>query len=352
MIPVLTVPYTWAATHGTFTVLGGARGNPERTIERSDAGESGELEPAALAAVLASVTSRGDSGFFASASGEAWAYLPGSEASLVRLVPGGGVVREIGSRGHLDGAIRAALEAAPAVPAVDSARVEATASAGIHAGRNAVDLVGTAIDREFPWSPTWTFRTGEAGVAWSSDPVAGATVRLRATGQGNQGYIVEDDYIEAVSGWQVRGLASLRLTGGPLSVEVGYRPTLAFGGDDDNAERPVLTPVGDYDDDADALSAGGFVQHRIEVVGSARLGSSWTLDGVALLRVRDPAPDAPVSGIAQARHLRLDVGRRLADACSLHVAAGWTDVLSDTGVSTLDPTAWVAVRWTAPPARK
>lgn len=340
MICWLFAPIATAAD-GSLLVLAGGRGNPERTLELPDAAESGELEPAALGAVIAGLTARPSDAVFATVQAEVWTYVPVTYASLLRVVPGVGAVLDPGSRGHVDAALRLGLEVAPGMPDADNVRSEATLAVGTDLGESRLDLVGAAVDREFPFEPLWTFRTLEGGLRLTSSPTGGLSLRVQATAQANQGFVFETgEGMEPASGAQARAQLAVRGSDGPWSLEIGYRPTYAVGGDDDEAIRPVLTPSGDYSEDADALSSGGFLQHRLDLVGSARLGEAWSVDLVGLLRLRDAAA---ADALATTRHARVDVARSVSERLALHLALGWTDTRTADGVSTLDPAGWMAI---------
>lgn len=341
-----------AGTTASIDGIVGARGDAEATLEQPTAREDAPLEPSATAAVLAEVRRSWKSGPWLGVAGEAWTYLPEPSPTLLRVTPRGGLALSLGDRGHLDLGARYALEAVPLRPSLHSGRAEATAGAGLTLGDHALEVVATGVDRRWLGTPEWSFRTAEGAVTWGWQP-SDWRFGARAAAQANAGSTVSSDgTLARATGYQVRLGASTGYTRGAVDVSVDYRVYLSKEGQVGDAVRPQFTPVGEYDDDADALSAGGFVQHRLSAALGATFGR-WDLTADALGRVRINQAGQPAAALSRTAHVAADLGRDLGHGgLQVHAVLGVSAFGTPSGAGALDPYGWVGVRWrrmAAPP---
>ncbi len=140
-------------------------------------------------------------------------------------------------------------------------------------------------------------------------------------------------------GTQVRGVAGVGLTAGNADVMLRYRPIVARAGeDDDDTVRPQFTSLGDYTEDADAVSSGGFVQHRLEM-NAAWVAGPWTARTGALGRLRSG------EGLVRTGHAHIGLDRTVGDRWMVTGTVGATAVELGSGVAFVDVYGWVGVRW-------
>lgn len=343
---MLLIATAWAGGAGEVDVLAGVRGNAESTLEQPQAATLDTLEPSATVALLVQGRWRWKSGLWLAGSGEAWTYAPEPDATLLRVVPAAGAALDLGKRAHLDLAARYSLEEVPLRADRVNGRAEATASLGGDLGAHRISIVALGVSRDWFDLPAWSFRTAEAGVTWAWQPSA-FRVGARATGQLNAGSTVNaDGGLDAATGQQLRLGASAGWTGRSWDVGLDYRLFLADEGEVEDAARPQFTPVGDYDDDADALSAGGFTQHRLGVTASGRFGAAWSLDVDLLARVRVNEPGQTTAALVRTVHAGVDVGRVLTGPWSVHAVGAFTSLDLPAGGTSYDPSGWLVLRWT------
>ncbi|MEQ1501580.1 MAG: hypothetical protein ABMB14_05085 [Myxococcota bacterium] len=338
-----------AGTTASVDVLAGARGDPEATLEQPTNGPDAGLEPTATAAVLAEVRRSWKKGPWLGVAGEAWTYLPEADPTLLRVAPRGGLALRLGDHAHLDAGARYALEIVPLRTSLDSGRAEVTLATGPILGDHAFDLVATGVDRAWFGTPAWSFRTVEGGMTWAWQP-SDWRLGARATGQANAGSTIgPGGALEAATGQQLRLGVSTGYTKGSVDVSADYRMYLASEGQVEDAVRPQFTPIGEYDDDADALSAGGFVQHRLSATVGATFGL-WTLSADALGRIRINEDGQSSAALTRTGHLAFDVGRDLGDdGFQVHGVLGVNGFATPTGAGSFDPYGWLGVRWRLPP---
>ncbi|MCB9679080.1 MAG: hypothetical protein H6737_28520 [Alphaproteobacteria bacterium] len=329
-------------------LLLGGRSAPESTLQVAPAGAptepgetpASELEPSALAGLEGSVTLRHDSGVWASLDGTAWLLVPESEADRVVLGPAVGWSKGERTRFDLAGRYRADL--VPLRSSASSGRIEALARVSATGGAHTVELASTFVDRHFYTEPAWSFRALDTGATWRLD-ADGVRAAVGASFQVNQGVREAGEALEAEHlGTQARGLASVGLNRGGFDVEVRYRPILAFAGEiEDDTVRPVIGPLGDYAEDVDAVSGGGFVQHRLDVEG-AMVSGGWTVRAGALGRLRD---GSGATGLVRTGHAHLGAERALGDHWALVGTVGILAAELTGGTGFVDVYGWGGVRW-------
>lgn len=347
---ILFLTSAFAATTAEISVIAGVRGNAESTLEQPHATSIDGLEPSATAAILGDVRQRWKSGLWLAGGGELWTYAPEPDPTLMRATPAGGGSFTLGKHGHLDVAARYTLEAVPLRVDRTSGRAEATGSAGFTASAHGVDVVAVGVSRDWFDLPQWSFRTGELGLTWAWQPSA-FRLGARASGQYNAGWTTNTaGSLDPATGQQVRLGGSAGWTERAWDLSLEYRLYLADEGQVVDASRPQFTPVGDYDDDADALSAGGFTQHRLALSANGTIDKVWSVDANVLARFRINEPGQPSAALVRTFHAGLDVGRQLGGPWSLHVVGGITTLDSPTGSGSYDPSGWLSLRW-APPGK-
>lgn len=352
MIPFVPLAHSALPVALEVAALAGVRGNAESTLEQPEAATLGPLEPSATAAVLVAARGRWSSGVWLAGSGEVWTYVPEPDPTLLKLVPAAGGTFDVGRRGHVDLAARYSFEAVPLRSDRTNGRAEATARGGLALGPHRVDLLAAGVSRDWFGLPAWSFRTAEAGLAWQWQPSA-FRLGARATGQYNAGWTVDAaGGLDAATGQQLRLGASTGWTGRGWDVGAEYRLYVADEGQVEDAARPQFTPVGDYDDDADALSAGGFVQHRLGLAAHAALGADYAVEASVLARIRANETSGAPAALNRSFHAGLDVQRALTASWSLHAVAGLSLLELPGGGSSADPTAWLLLRWSRPTGAK
>lgn len=336
------------SSSATVDVLVGARGDPEATLEQPRSAPDAPLEPSATTAILGEARRSWERGPWVGVSGEAWTYLPEPDPTLFRLTPRIGWSSAVGEHGHVDLAARYAFEAVPLRPSLDSGRAEATLACGPTFGDHGLDLVATGVDRRWFGTSQWSFRTAEGGLQWRWQP-SDWRFGARATGQANAGFTIgPDGTTEPATGRQLRLGATVGYTHGAFDVSAEYRLYVAGEGQVEDAVRPQFTPIGEYDDDADALSAGGFVQHRLSGALGGTFGP-WRLTADALGRLRVNEAGQPSAALVRSGHLAVDLGRRLGErGPQLHATVGVNAFQTPVGTGAFDPYGWVGVRWSIP----
>ncbi|MEZ4238542.1 MAG: hypothetical protein R3F59_20785 [Myxococcota bacterium] len=335
----------WAAAaqaadvDGAVDVRFGVRTEPQLTVEhehgeveareREEEEEDG-WEPSGLVALVA--TGRvASGGGWAGATGEVWAYPPEEHGTVLRLAPAAGYGAGGSGTPRLDLAARYALELAPADPAVDGGRAEATASlGGAHLG-----LALDALHHAYFSRPTWSFGAASLGPRWQVDRGA-LRFELRAAGQLNAGHDARD---APVTGGQGRLRLGAGLTHGPVDLRAEAEGIVAVGGGAPAAFLPPFTSLGAYDVDIDALSAGGFTQVRAGLDLVAALGQRDAVLASAVGRLRFPTLPAADLDVA---HVALGLRHDLGDHVSVS-ALGAVDAWRQGPTRVVDPYAWVGL---------
>jgi hypothetical protein len=208
-----------------------------------------------------------------------------------------------------------------------------------------MDVIALGVSRDWFDLPAWSFRTAEAGLSWEWQPSA-FRLGARATGQYNAGWTINaTNGLNAATGEQLRLGASGGWTSHGWDISLEYRLYLADEGEVEDAARPQFTPIGDYDDDADALSAGGFTQHRLGVSLNGSFAEVWTLNASLLARQRLNEPQQITSVLSRTFHADINLGRSLGGPWSLHGVAGLTTLDLPDGEASYDPSGWLMLQW-------
>jgi hypothetical protein len=327
------------AAEGSVNVVVGGRTTPDAAIEQPTEWEP-RLEPMALLAVTGEVEARGES-TWVGLDAAAWALAPEADAMLLALGPRGGVHGRVGSAA-LEAAARYDAQLYPVTVDGTSGRADVIGRVRFGDGALQPELWVEGVDRWYPFEDPWSFRTAEV--------VAGVTgvrghwhTKLHASGQINDG----------AGGWgqQLRGSAEVGYSGRRSALWARLRGIQAFAGDPDLASRSQFTPLGDYSDDADALSDGGFQQLRVDAGASSGVGP-WVVGMSVLGRLRagtDPSRDT----YAQTGHLQLDVERPWGGLFATPVDGPWwfvgTAGVSAVGLSSgrgfVDVYAWAGLSY-------
>ena len=322
------------------TLLAGARTAPESSVQLPSAGE-GDFAPSALVSANVRLRLGGDQGAWARLELGGWGYT-----DLDASVATGGL--GLGWRGtmgqtNLDLAGRYDAQVFPVLFDASNGRAELIGSARRAAPTWSLTGQATGIDRRFVGESGFT--TGELGAVFGWSPGAcgldvGASAQVNAA---NTGAI----------GLQGRTLLRLRAGAGSWHVAVEHRLIYAADGEAERESRAAITATGDYSDDIDALSGGGFVQNRVGVSGAFNAGP-WTLSagGFARFRGAETEEEAAVSFIrtwsGQAR-----VERAFGDDLDVFVAGGAAGATLATGTGYVDTFGWLGldVRFPSAPPR-
>lgn len=316
----------------------GGRSAPESALEglEDHGGEEEEIEPAALAALDLSLSNRWASGLGLGVTGAVWGYAPEGEISVLRLEPWAGYYGSGDAGWQPTAAARYRAETLPWLNTASSGRAEVLLG-GQHLGerrRASVSLQG--IDRRYFNSPSLSFRTGaliaEGDLTSHHAPIL---IGGWASAQVNQSLALSGaDGL----GWQARVGARGSVPFDRGAVGFAYRFYLAQGGEDESAKRRQFDLFGDYADDADALSVGGFTQHRVQLDGSAAFGP-WTTSLLAMARLR--AGEGGESTFAVTLHAHGNLVRQLARGWQAGVSLGVSDVRLDGGGGYTDVYGWL-----------
>lgn len=326
------------AGDGAVDLWVGGRTAPESALEQEDdwGFDEADIEPSPLAALLGRYDHRGDVGWFGG-SASLWGVGEEGEMSLLGLSPRAGLGGDLGAL-RLDGAARYDLLWYPAQRDVSSGRAEALGSLRLPGDALTPSLELLVVDRHHPARTAWSVRWGAATLAVTATPGA-SELRLEGTAQVNDSV--------AGPGRQLRGAVRAQHSVGAWTGWVRYELLRADGGEVQAVTRPLFTPVGDYSADADALSAGGFLQHRGEL-GLATMLGPWTLRARAL--VRDRASEAADLGAAQrAGHGQLDLERALGRDLHAVGALGASAASFPLGRGYLDAYGWLGLSWRPTP---
>jgi hypothetical protein len=169
---------------------------------------------------------------------------------------------------------------------------------------------------------------------------------LGAAWQANQGWtIAADGTLDRSTGTQLRAEAEIGLATRQVDVWIRYRPIAAYEGDYAEAAQPQFTPIGEYADDADALSAGGFFQHRVDAEVSYE-SKGWTMGAEGLVRLRESQPGDLAASFAQTIHGQLSVERAIgAKEWSWVGVLGVSSAELVDGRSYVDVYGWLGAEW-------
>ena len=322
------------------TVQAGARTSPESAIQVPSAWE-GEFEPSAL--VYADVRARfgKTAGPWARLELGGWGYAPDLDASLALGGVGvgwGGAVgpADVSLAGRYDG------QWFPLLNVATNGRAEVIARARYDAKAWGISGQFTGVDRRFVGATGFT--TGELGVVASLTPAPAFAVDVGASGQANHG-------VGPVGG-QLRTIERVRVGAKAWRFALEHRFVWALEGESEEETRPAFTPVGDYADDVDALSGGGFVQHRFSASGVVTAGK-WTVTAGGFGRFRS-AEEEEEEEVAFVRSFggQARVQRTLSPAVELFGAGGAVGATRGSGQGFVDGFGWVGVELHAAPKPK
>ncbi len=321
------------AAEGHLDLFAGGRTAPDAALEQPSEWEP-EIEPSALAAIVGSVQSFHGEAWWG-VDGQAWGVAPEADATLLGLGPRAGIGAGAG-KARFELAGRYDAELYPVIIDPTNGRAEALASGAVDLGTARPFLLAEGVVRTYFVEEAWSFHAAQAdgGIELAGDS---ARVVFTGTWQINAG---RDAIGEFVPGQQVRGTVDLGLSARNLEAFASYQLIHAWNGAADEAARSQFTPLGSYSSDADALSAGGFLQHLGEIGCSAEVGG-FTLRGSALARFRDADPGA--ASYANTLHGQVDVHHDLSERVIgiFTLGASAAEVVS--GQSFVDLYGWVGV---------
>lgn len=345
LLIAILCPQAQAAPRVELTVLAGARTAPEASVERPDEWDL-EVDPSVLAALLGEAAIDTDPGLSLGLRGAAWGYLPEEDADRLQLEPWAGWLFTDDSGVEVDVAARYAWFAVPMLASSSSRRGEALLRTGLRRDGWLVQARAVGIDRTYPRQPGWSFRSVEAGADAVVDlGDSGLRAELGAAGQGNWGRSLEPaGDTTAVPGSQLRLAAGLGHATRSVDLRLRYRLYLARAGEAEDTVRPQFTPVGEISDDADALSAGGFTQHRVEGSLAWERGD-WGAAASALLRLRDNTDPNADASFARTIHGQLTGERELGDRWALSATVGSSAARLEDGREYVDVYAWLGLSW-------
>lgn len=325
----------FAAAHASpsadATILAGARTAPESSIQLPSAREVG-FDPSGLLAANLRARFGEEAGPWLRLAIGAWGYAPDLDASLATGSVGLGWRGTTGET-HLDVAGRYDGQAYPGVMAASNGRGELIASARRTGERWSISGQATGLDRRFLGETGFT--TGELGtvIGWSPGAYGldvGVSAQANAATEGSVGA-------------QGRTLLRLRAGGPSWHMALEHRLIYALEGEAEHESRAAITATGDYSDDIDALSGGGFLQNRVGVSGAVSAGA-WTVSagGFGRFRGAESEEEAAVSFVrtwsGQAR-----LQRALGEDVDLFLAGGAAGATQGSGTGYVDAFGWVGV---------
>ena len=320
------------------TVRGGGRTAPESAVEGPEPDEG--AEPAALLSGDVSLAERLDSGLSLGIGGSFWIYAPEPDVDVFRLEPWVGYAPERTDDHRFTPTLAARYrwESFPWVTTASSGRGEVLLGGHVGAPRRTWALSVQGIDRRYFDGHVLDFRAASAGVEVPllPDP-SRARLGLWVSGQVNEAL---SPLAEERLGWQGRVGAQGSLPLRRATLGFSYRFYLAAGGEGEGATRRQFDPFGDYADDADALSVGGFTQHRLQLDGSAFVGP-WTLGLFAMSRVR--SGEGGESTFALTLHTHGTVSRQIGRGVEAGLSLGVSDVRYADGGGFTDVYGWLGL---------
>lgn len=313
------------------TLFAGARTAPESAIMVPSAWE-GDFEPSGVVAADVRARLGQGQGPWARLELGAMGYAPDGDASLGI---GGVGIGWGGRRGALDlsAAGRCDGQVFPWLGAASNERAEVVLRARHDAPGWSLGGQLAGVDRRFVGAAG--FSTAELGAVLALTPGAWG-VDVGASGQGNRDWAGQP-------GAQARSLLRVHAGGASWRVVVDHRFIYALEGEVEEETHAAFTPFGDYADDVDALSGGGFVQQRIGASGAVDV-RGWTVSAAGFARFRSPEEEeeARISFVrtwaGQAR-----VQRAVREGVAVFVVAGASSATVGTGAGYLDTFGWVGV---------
>ncbi len=346
MTLTLLLAAAWAEPDTELELYLGGRTAPEASIQLPRHWEN-ELEPTLVPALIAHWRWAGEAGGWTRVRLGLWGSAPEEDANLLEVGPRLGLARSHAGW-RLDLALAYDLQVYAILPEATNGRWEGYGRVSRSLGGQDLALEARALHRTYPLQLSWGFQSVEAGPSWAATLAGGLRASAEASLQANAGYVLSaaTDPVRA-TGRQLRGHLELGYGAGRWDLRAGYRPILAWGGLSDEGARPQFTPKGEYTDDADALSAGGFVQHRLDV-GAVWGREAWTFHARALGRMRLGAP-TEAQTLTRTLHGSLGADRDLGPGLLAVAEVGASRVLLSDGASYLDLSGWVGLRWRSPP---
>lgn len=318
------------AAEGRLDVIAGVRTAPDAALEQPAEWQP-EFEPVAVGALFGSVSARRGV-LWGAFDASAWGVVPEPDAIQFSATPRAGVsVSAASVRADLAG--RYDLQIFPYASEATSGRTEGFGRLSLDGGTLLPEFSIEAIDRRYPFEPDWSFLTIEPAAGLAIRPDGPGWARLTGGWQHNQ---TMSDY-----GSQLRLTGELGYGTSRWDLWSRYRYIIASSGDLDDAARSRFTPLGDYASDADALSAGGFTQHRLELGASVDLGE-WQVRSAALGRVRLTGAEGSYD---RTLHAQVDVEREITDSFSMISTAGTSVVGLVGGKGFFDLYAWAGLSW-------
>lgn len=320
------------------TVRAGARSAPESALPLPSLWEA-EIEPAGLLSADLRGQVGQDSGPTAWLTLGGWGYAPDGEASLATAGLGAGW-RQKKDDISWSAAARYDGQLFPVLWAASNGRAELFGDLGRSFGKSQLTGSLTALDRRFVGDAAYS--TAELAGLFSHSAQAWG-VDLGASAQGNAAPGGEP-------GAQLRSRARLRLGGERWRLSLEHQLILAFGGEVESELRPVFTPVGDYAGDVDALSGGGFSQHRLALSGTLLQGP-WLLSVGAMGRLRRPAFEEEAAfSYVEAASGQLRAQRDLKKGMDVFAVVGLAGASLGDGTGFVDSFGWLGfdLRWPRP----
>lgn len=328
---VVFLAQAWAGPTGELNVRAGGRTAPEAALQTPDAWAN-DTEPSALLSVDGAVRLGAADGGWARFSLGAWGYLPDEDSLLATGSVSGGWTGP-----HTALAARYDVQAFPVLPDASNGRLDLLGR--WHRKGTAWDVVGQveAVDRRW-----W----GESGfTAAEVSAVAGTTRGLFGVdlGAGGQGNLAGGLFTDGEPGAQARVLGRLRLGDAGWRLALEYRFIWAFSGEVEAETAPATTPMGEYADDLDALSGGGFLQHRVGLSGAVVAGP-WTVAASGFFRQRTPE-EADEGAVAFTRSYggQGQLTRTLSTTVGVSGTVGATHAELGSGPGYLDAYGWLGL---------
>ena len=346
MLGLIAIAAAQAGATFDGSAVAGARVAPESGIPLPAAWES-TAEPSALAAVLLDARTTGVHGPWAAIGLDVWAYAPETVATLVDAAPAIGWTGRSTAQWRFETAGRYEVEWFPDLESSSSGRAEALARIvrSLRNGTLAPDA--SVVDRRFTGTGLTDFSTAEVGCLRRWAAAKGIEPELRVAVQGNVAGGIGS--VQA-SGIQERTALRLSILRKRWELALEHRLILAQGGDVETETQPIFTPAGEYSDDVDALSAGGFVQNRLDVSG-AWLRGPWRASASVMGRLRSAQEDELRYAYARSLQGRVEVRRGIGSGLEI-VANGGIVGAASAVASYTDAWIWAGLAWRLPaPAR-
>lgn len=326
------------------TVLLGARTAPESAILVPESWE-GTFDPSALGAVDVRARLDGARDGWARLSAGAWGYAPDFDASEVHGGAGAGWSGAAGKATTVDLAARYDGAWLPLIPEASTGRAEAMLRARILAEPVGVTPQLLLVDRRVLGAPAANFSTGEAGFVAEYNPSDTVGLDAGLSGQTNEAGGLGG---EGPWGAQLRTFARVRLSGTAWRLALEHRYIWALDGETETDTEAVFTLAGDYAADVDALSGGGYTQHRIDLAGAVNTGR-WTFSAGGLVRLRSASEEELAAAYGQSFGGQARVERGIHQGLSAFVSAGVSTAASPNRAGYTDVRGWTGLTWQATP---